>query len=145
MPKLIMCKGLPGSGKSTWAKEELLKYPVNSYKRVNKDDLRNMLDLGRWSKGAEDIVLQVRDHIIYTALQNGHNVIVDDTNLDPKHEERLREIAKEMDAELHIKFFDVELDECIRRNEARLESVPRDVILDMHRRYLSDEHSIRNQ
>ena len=44
MIKVILAKGLFASGKSTWAKNVILKKP-NSYKRVNKDDLRLMLDV----------------------------------------------------------------------------------------------------
>ena len=49
--KLIMTKGLPASGKSTWAKQYLDDNPGT--KRVNKDDLRAMLDNGKWSKRNE--------------------------------------------------------------------------------------------
>ena len=38
MKKVIITKGLPGSGKSTWAKKLIDKNP-NQYKRINKDDL----------------------------------------------------------------------------------------------------------
>lgn len=39
-----MLKGLPASGKSTYAKELVLKSP-GKYKRINKDDLRAMVDV----------------------------------------------------------------------------------------------------
>lgn len=38
MIKVIMTKGLPASGKSTWAKQLIEENP-NVYKRINKDDL----------------------------------------------------------------------------------------------------------
>ena len=41
--KVILTVGLPASGKSTWAKEQVSQNP-GQYKRVNKDDLRAMLD-----------------------------------------------------------------------------------------------------
>ena len=37
MKKVILLKGLPASGKSTWAKELIDKNP-NAYKRVNHPD-----------------------------------------------------------------------------------------------------------
>lgn len=43
MVTVYITKGLPASGKTTWAKEKTTSFP-NSYKRVNKDDLREMLD-----------------------------------------------------------------------------------------------------
>jgi predicted kinase len=38
----------------------------------------------------------MRDWIVKTTIQNGMNIIVDDTNFAPKHEQRLRELAKEL-------------------------------------------------
>jgi len=46
MLTVTILKGLPGSGKTTWAKEQIAKSPGN-YKRINKDDLREMLDNSR--------------------------------------------------------------------------------------------------
>ena len=94
MPDLIMLKGLPASGKTTYAKKMIDEAPKNSIKRVNKDDLRAMIDNGTWSKGNEKFILVVRDNIVMEALITGKHIIVDDTNLVPKHEERLRELAK---------------------------------------------------
>ena len=66
MPTLYMTKGLPASGKSTWAKERV-SIDGNT-KRINKDDLRLMLDNGEWSKNNEKFVLEVRDTIASNAL-----------------------------------------------------------------------------
>lgn len=141
MPKLIMCKGLPGAGKSTWAKAEVLKYPTNSYKRVNKDDLRAMIDCGRYSRGAERVVLAARNAIIEEALFMGCNVIVDDTNLNPVHEEKLREIAHAFGAEFIIKRFDADRDTCLERNAKRESPIPAQVIHDMWYRYIRGEEA----
>ncbi len=89
MKKVIILKGLPASGKSTWAKQRLAAEP-GAYKRINKDELRAMLDDSHWSKGNERFVLRLRDHLIVAALEDGKHVIVDDTNLHPKHEQQIR-------------------------------------------------------
>ena len=60
MKKVIMMRGLPGSGKSTYAKSLLAETP-NAYKRINRDELRAMFDNSHWSKGNEKYVKQVRD------------------------------------------------------------------------------------
>ena len=39
MLKVTLCLGIPASGKSTWAKEEVRKNP-EKVTRVNRDDLR---------------------------------------------------------------------------------------------------------
>ena len=107
MPKLIMTRGLPASGKSTWAKNLLKQHGPNSWKTICKDDLRAMLDDNVWSKGNEKFVIQVRNNIIKEALLDGKNVISADTNLSEKHEAQLRQIAKDCSAEFQVKFFDV--------------------------------------
>lgn len=137
MFRIIMTKGLPGSGKSTWAKKFVEEHGV---KRVNKDDLRAMLDFGKWSKGNEKTIIKVRDEIIHTVLRSGNSIIVDDTNLHPKHEMRLREIASEYKAGFEVQdFTDVPLEECIKRDLQRNRSVGKDVIVRMHRQFLVGE------
>lgn len=133
MPKIILTKGLPASGKSTWAKEQIAKDP--NTKRVNKDDLRAMLDNSRWSKSNENFVLKVRDFIISESLKNGNNIIVDDTNLHDKHLTRMKEIAKETKStvEVNDSFLQVPLEECIARDLKRPNSVGEKVIRDMYK------------
>lgn len=134
--KLIMTKGLPASGKSTWAKEQVRK-SYGSIKRINKDDLRDMIDAGKWSKNNEKNILQVRDNIIEDFLNSGISVIVDDTNLAPKHEKRLKQLAKHYNAEFEIKsFLDVPLAECIKRDLSREHSVGERVIVGMFNQFI---------
>lgn len=139
MKKIIFLKGLPGSGKSTWAKEFCAKWP--EFKRVNKDDLRAMLDNGKYTKANEQFVLKIRESLILEAVLSGFNVIVDDTNLDPKHLARIKDIAAELTKYCHptkveVKFFDTPLEECIARDQRRANPVGRKVIEDMYERYL---------
>jgi predicted kinase len=137
MKTIIMLRGLPASGKSTWARKYLANANAGTVKRVNKDDLRAMLDGGKWSPENEKFVLQVRDNIIGSALDSGKHVIVDDTNLAPKHEARLRELAKKHGADFQIiDFTHVSVDECIERDRGRPNYVGEKVIRDMHQQFL---------
>ena len=136
MKKLIMVKGLPGCGKSTWARARMDENK-GAYKRVNKDDLRLMLDNNAWSKSNEKFLLKVRDFVIAEALSAGKHVICDDTNLHEKHEKRLHEIAKEHSAMFQIHdMTDVPLDSCIERDLQRPKSVGEKVIRSMWKQYL---------
>lgn len=142
MKTVWIYKGLPASGKSTAAKKVIEKNP-GKYKRVNKDDLRMMLDASKWSNTNEKFVLRVRNHIILEALKNGQHVIIDDTNLHPKHEENIREMVKkfnkdhETNAQVMVKFFDVDVEECIKRDLTRPKSVGAKVIMSMYKRFIA--------
>lgn len=136
--KLIMCKGLPGSGKSTWAREQI------GFKRINKDDLRKMLDNSVWSKQNEKFILVARDILIHHALSQGISIISDDTNLAPKHEETLRNIAKQYKAEFIVQdFTDVPIEVCIERDLKRFDSVGERVIRKQARDFLFPKETNR--
>lgn len=132
-PKLLMLKGLPASGKTTYARELV----DQGWTRVNKDDLRRMLHNGKWSKQNEQEVLEARDSIIIDALTAGNNVVVDDTNFESKHHDTLEEIAKTFDADFEVLFIDTPLEDCILRNENRADKVPLSVIYQMYNKHIA--------
>lgn len=141
--KIIICRGLPGAGKTTWARRFIDKNP--NTKRINKDDLRAMLDDGKYSKENEKFVISMRDFMIIEAIQNGFEVIIDDTNLNPQHIVQINAIIARINesplikqhVELEIKdFTDVSLDECIKRDQKRSNYVGEKVIRDMYNKYL---------
>ena len=134
--RVIMCKGLPASGKTTWAKEQVRKH---GYKRVNKDDLRAMIDCSKWSKSNEDFIVSVRNFVIMEALGCKKDVIIDDTNFEPKHEAAIRKIAETYSSEFEVKFFDTPVEECIKRDARRENPVGEEVIRDMYHNYLYKE------
>ncbi len=149
MRKVTICKGLPASGKSGWAKEQVAKSNC-SIKRVNKDDLRSMLDSSKYSKGNETYVLKLRDHILLTSLDLGKNVIIDDTNFHPKHEETIRELVSDynegiygnpqsVNVQVEVKFFEVDPQEAIERDLKRVNSVGAKVIWKMYNEFLKPE------
>lgn len=139
MKTVHMTRGLPGSGKSTWAREKMAEHP-GAYKRVNKDDLRALLDNGHWSRDNEKFILRMRDIIIAEALEQGKHVIVDDTNFRVRHEPRLRQLAHENGAAFEVvDFTHVPVDECIKRDLKRLNSVGEAVIRKMWREFLAPE------
>lgn len=137
MKTVTILKGLPASGKTTWALAEIKK-SNGMTKRINKDELRMMIDGGKYSKANEKLVLTIRDRMIAEYLLDGKSVIVDDTNLDPKHEARIREIAKDFpNTTVEIKtFYDVSVERCIVRDAVRAKPVGEHVIRKMYERYL---------
>lgn len=127
-----MLKGLPASGKSTWAKAEVERTNKKTV-RVNKDDLRAMM--GGFDKVNEKIVLALRNRLIFDALSNGKSVIIDDTNLNIKHETDIRQITEWMRVNFIIKEFDTDVNECIKRDALRPNPVGAKVIREMSERY----------
>lgn len=141
MQRLIMTIGLPGSGKSTWALEEVKK-SNGKVKRINKDSLRLMIDGGVHSKKKEIQIMEARDLLTKYYLEKGHDVIIDDTNFDDKHIFRMQEVIESVTlngrtVELVMKdFTDVPLSVCIENDLNRRESVGAKVILKMYNKYL---------
>ncbi len=132
--------GLPASGKSTWAKQKVDKSP-NGIKRVNKDELRAMLDNSYFSKGNEKFVLDIQDQIIKAALENGKHVIVDNTHLSAKHEARIRKLIKGLAVLEIVDFRHVPLETCIERDLKRFNSVGEKVIRDMYNQFIAPPRS----
>lgn len=130
--KILMLKGLPGSGKSTYAKE----LQAQGWARVNKDDIRKDFFPDYTHKDEKDVVY-IEDSEIIAELREGNNVVVDDTNFAPKHQKRLEKIAREHDADFEVLFIDTPLEECIKRNRKRAKVVPMEAILSMHRKYIA--------
>ena len=136
---LYWTKGLPACGKSTLA-TEMMNKSGGRLKRVNKDLLRLMLDGSEWSNGNKKNIIEIRNLIISKLLNNNYDVISDDTNFHPKHEEAFKEIQKEFDINLELlDMTDVPLQECITRDSQREKSVGKKVILGMYNEYLAPD------
>ena len=140
MQKIIMLKGLPASGKSTWAKEKINEN--SNYIRINKDDIRESIT-GKWTSKKEKIVISIRNSLIKTGISLGKNVIIDDTNLNPKHEQSLKTLAQELGVEFEVNdsFLKVPVEECVERDIKRDKSVGYKVIYKMYYDYLYQDPS----
>lgn len=131
MGKIILTIGIPGSGKSTWAAEYQEQNPGTLV--ANRDSLRESLGIAKiFDKEAESLVIKLEDEIIEFGLKTGRTVIVADTNLNLKTIKHFKEVAG---GEVELKLFDVDLDECLRRNAARDRVVPEEVIRRMHKQF----------
>lgn len=137
MPTLHVTRGLPGSGKTYWAGAWTAEDPEHRV-RVNRDDLRVMLDDGRFIPGVtEQRVIAARDASILALLGKGVDVVCDDTNLRQRVMRDLAKLAQRAGAELEVHdFTDVPLDLCIDRDAKRDQPVGETVIRGMHTRFL---------
>lgn len=144
--KIIICRGLPASGKTTWAKEWVMKDPEHRV-RVNQDDVRLML--GKyWVPDREKLVSIILYNAIARAMQYHFDIVVDNTNLNPKVLNKIETMIEGCNKDFKVSytieyenFFNISLEECIRRNAIRNDSLPKDrqitdtVIVDMYERY----------
>lgn len=139
MATLYATRGLPGSGKSTHARVWVNEDRAHRA-RVNRDDIRQMVDAGVFEKGVtEPRIIAIRDAAILGALRKGIDVIADDTNLPQRTIRDLARLAKRSGGDFEVvDFTDVPLDVCLERDAARHDKKPvgEAVIRDMYDRYL---------
>jgi predicted kinase len=138
MLKIILTKGLPASGKTTWSKE-LAKNSNGKIARITKDELRPIFVN---QKNIERSVIELRNKMTTDYLDKGISVIWEDTNFNPIHENKANEIIKNYNgAEVEIKdFTDVDYELCIERDRLRPNSVGKKVIMDMFTKFLKPEY-----
>jgi predicted kinase len=140
MQTVFVLKGLPCSGKSTWALDYLRKHP-DQVKRVGKDFLRTMLDGSNGNFDEEKMVLSIRDFVIEKALSEHFDVIVDDTNFKDKHFYAICAAAKRVgNVRVFEKYFEVSLKDSLARNKTREHPVPENVITKMFESNVQGKH-----
>ena len=137
MSKLIITVALPAAGKTHWA-EKYVQKSGSAWKILCKDDLRRMLDAGKYSRANEKVVDRMQKLMAASLLASGVNVIICDTNLSQKRQTMWSQFAKENNAQFERKkFLDVSVDTCIKRDLQRLHSVGEKVIRDMYKQHVA--------
>lgn len=139
-----MCRGLPGSGKSTWAAEFVLSEAPGKASRVNQDLLRVMLHLDRfWGGKTEPIIQAARNELISLAMSRGVEVVIsDDTNFHPDCEKDFRRLCENYGYQFIIRdFTDIPIEECIKRDLKRTASVGEQVIRKMYNKWFPQNKS----
>lgn len=135
MNKLIICRGIPASGKSTWAKQWVLEDPEHRV-RINQDDIRLML--GKyWVPSREELVQRIQKEALIEALDRGYDIVVDNTNLNKKVLDFYRALV--IDHGNHAiefkDFFDIPLSVCIERDKNRNVQVSEKIIRNFYNNY----------
>lgn len=137
MTELILTRGLPASGKTTWALAWVAE-DEESRARVNRDDLRQTL-YGRYWPVPERRVSVAQHAAVRGLLAAGVSVVVDDTNLRAKTARDWADLAAELGVAFRIEEIATSAEVCIRRDKARAfrgeRAVGEDVILQMDARY----------
>ncbi|MCP2330743.1 AAA family ATPase [Actinoalloteichus caeruleus] len=136
---IIATRGLPGSGKTTWAEWVALQLATHgaSVLSISRDEVRAALGVTHGE--AEARVTRIQHSRIREALDFGMEVIiVHDTLLTERAERALRRLADAGGARLLISsFLHVPLATCIARDALRAAPVGADVIRRMWRSWQS--------
>lgn len=137
MTTLHVTRGLPGSGKSTWAGQWVADDPRNR-SRVNRDDLRMMLYGERWglTYDQEEHVTSASRAVVREHLRRRLDVVADDTNLRPKYVREWRKLAAREGAGFEVHEFTIDIGEAITRDAQRTHPVGEDAIRHMAGKFL---------
>ena len=135
MNKLIICRGIPASGKTFWAKQWVLEDPEHRV-RINQDDIRLML--GKyWVPSREELVQHIQKEALIEALERSYDIVIDNTNLNKKVLDFYRALV--IDHGNHAieykDFFDTPLSICIERDKNRDVQVSEKIIRNFYNNY----------
>lgn len=140
MAKIILCRGIQGSGKTTWAKQYCKRHPNTI--RVNRDDIRQMFSQ-KWSKELEQIVIDTELRTIDNALYEEMDVVVDDvSNLNKSTVDKIWNIVRKYqqmrsisDYGIIYQDFSTPLQVCIDRDSKREHPTGEEVIRETYEKY----------
>ena len=132
---VILICGLPGAGKSHFAKTYLSK---NERKHINRKEIRKfiyeMTTFGdKWyesyyTEKNENIVKHVEKRLYEHLLGQNYRVLVDNTGMNRSSRKKYVEIAKKAGKSIGVVFLNTPLQKCILRNQELEDSVPSTIV-----------------
>lgn len=137
---LILTRGIPASGKSTWAKAWVAEDPDNRL-RVNRDNLRWTLGIkqGIGTFPEEEEVTYWQRQMVQRAIEQGKDVVIDDTNIRAKYAKDWLMLARAYGVPVEFKDFPIPMETALFRDAMRgsrgERSVGYEVIEDFYKRY----------
>ena len=139
--KVLILRGLQGSGKSTFAKQWVNEDPEHRV-RFNRDDVRNML--GKyWVPSRESLINAIQNDFLSSALYQGYDIVIDNMNLNEKCIKEIKTFVQGWNNvsdshvyDIEIKdFFHVPLQTCIDRDAKRENPIGEKVIRNTFNKY----------
>lgn len=124
---LVILRGLPASGKSTWAKQWVTE--DSNRVRVNRDDIRKQFfETPTYEQAQEKMVTTAEHTMVEALLRGGNHVVVDDTNLKAKYVKNFLKIAKKVGVGSKVVDFPISVATAIEYDSARENPVGEEVI-----------------
>ena len=138
---LILTVGIPGSGKSTWARnlaaqkaDQNQHYLIISTDRIRAELYGDESIQGEWMEIRRSLISQLKS--ARQAIAQGHTaaVIYDATNAARRQRREFVQIARDSGyGPLIAAWIDTPLEICLQRNAERSRQVPPHIIEKMHR------------
>jgi predicted kinase len=121
-PRLVVLVGLPGSGKSSWAKRQNVAI-------ISSDNVRFLLGDDENDQTIHADVFATARYILRRRLQLRRPLtILDATNLSRRERRPYIKTAQLYDCQVEAMFFDTPVEICKARNRGRERVVPDDII-----------------
>ena len=137
--KIVLCRGIQGSGKTFFAKKWTLEDPDHRV-RFNNDDIRNMLGQ-YWVPSREGLVTGMKLDFLNQAMDAGFDIIIDNMNLSPKEVNFYKTYVESFNKnnkfnyEIEFKDFFIPVEECIKRDAMRPNPIGEKVIRQTWNKY----------
>lgn len=143
--KVIILRGIPASGKSTWAKSWVSEKPTERV-RFNRDDIRNMLGI-YWVPSREPLINSIYDSFLQDAMLSGYDIVIDNMNLNKGAVDDIETKVKEFNEWIRLSpvkneyeieykdFFDTTLEVCIQRDSTRDRPIGENTIRNIYNKY----------
>ena len=141
MRYLFVLRGLPGSGKSTFIKENKLEQHT-----INPDNIRLLLGGIEYdingkpciSQNNEAEVWEKVNNLLERRLEKGILTILDATSIQIKTLNQYKKLCEKYNCRLYIVNFDTSYEECCKRNKKRemYKRVPEEVLTRMYNNLL---------
>jgi predicted kinase len=154
--KIILTRGLPASGKSTWAKKWVAEDDTHRV-RINFDDIRNMMGPYKnefWENpGKKKILVDMYISFINNAMLHNFDIVIDNMNLSDRYFNQVEDLVKmfnytstEYQYNIEFKdFLDISVDECIARDSFRSNPIGEKAIKQIYRRHKDKISLINNE
>ncbi len=149
MRQCIVTVGISASGKTTWTNAHIRDMRVIGEKwiDINRDSLREevfsqksqggVFAWNKWNWKWETDVSALWDKKVREAIDDAsvHGVVISDTNINQKTQDKIRAIFEEADFFVRVHHFDISYEEAVKRDLSRVNPVGSAVIADQIERY----------